>query len=88
MTPTSKHIPTVADHIATYLKTPDIMFIQEIQDNSGATNDGTVSGNATLTALVNAIAAVSDVKYSFVEIAPVDGADGGQPGGNIRTAYL
>jgi len=28
------------------------------------------------------------VTYSFIEIAPVDGQDGGQPGGNIRQAYL
>lgn len=64
------------------------MFVQEIQDNSGVTPDGTVSANLTLTTLTNAIAALTNVTYSFVEIAPIDGADGGQPGGNIRTAYL
>ncbi|KAG6866287.1 hypothetical protein C0991_006383 [Blastosporella zonata] len=88
MTPTSPHLPIVANHIATYLNTPDIMFIQEIQDNSGATDDGTVSANVTLTKLVNAIAGYSNVTYSFVEIDPTDGTDGGEPGGNIRQAYL
>ncbi|KAF5382416.1 hypothetical protein D9615_002975 [Tricholomella constricta] len=88
MGPDSAHLPTIADHIATYLQTPDIMFIQEIQDNSGTNNDGTVSGNLTLTNLVNAIATISNVTYNFVEIAPVDGQDGGVPGGNIRQAYL
>ncbi|KAG6891352.1 hypothetical protein C0992_008467 [Termitomyces sp. T32_za158] len=88
LAPTSTHLPAVADHIATFLKTPDIVFVQEIQDNSGPTDDGTVIGNLTLTTLVNAIASVSNVQYSFLEIAPTDDTDGGQPGGNIRQAYL
>ncbi|KAH9480454.1 hypothetical protein JR316_0007054 [Psilocybe cubensis] len=88
MAPTSKHIPDVASHIANLLRTPDIMFLQEIQDNSGPTNDGTVSANVTLSNLVNAIAQISNVTYSFTTIDPVDGQDGGQPGGNIRTAFL
>ncbi|KAK7056736.1 hypothetical protein VNI00_002453 [Paramarasmius palmivorus] len=88
MAPTSSHIPSVADHIANYLNSPDILFVQEIQDNSGPTNDGTVSANLTLTALAKAIAAAGNVTYDFVEVEPVDGQDGGQPGGNIRQAFL
>ena len=88
MAPTSSHLPTVAGHISNLLRTPDIMFIQEIQDNSGPTDDGTVDANVTLTTLVNAIAAISNVTYQFASINPVDGQDGGQPGGNIRTAFL
>jgi len=88
MAPNSSHIPTVANHIANYLNTPDIMFVQEIQDDSGPTDDGVVSANLTLTTLVNAIQRESGVLYSFVDIAPVNNQDGGQPGGNIRQAYL
>ncbi|KAH8108668.1 Endonuclease/exonuclease/phosphatase [Phellopilus nigrolimitatus] len=89
LAPTSSHLTKIADHIATWLKSPDIVFLQEIQDNSGPANDGTVDANVTLTTLVNAIANASGgVLYSFSEIAPVDGEDGGQPGGNIRVAYL
>lgn len=88
MAPTSAHLPIVASQIATHLRTPDIMFIQEIQDNSGPKDDGNVAANVTLTNLVNAIAKASNVTYDFAEIAPVDGQDGGQPGGNIRVAYL
>lgn len=88
MAPTSAHLPLVADQIATHLLTPDIMFVQEIQDNSGPTDDGVVNANLTLTNLVLAIANVSNVTYSFMSIDPVDGQDGGQPGGNIRQAYL
>lgn len=88
MAPTSPHMPTVAMHIAKFLHTPDIMFIQEIQDNSGERNDGTVNANVTLTNLVKEIADVSNVTYHFVEVAPIDGKDGGVPGGNIRQVYL
>ena len=67
---------------------PDLMFVQEIQDNNGATDNGVVDANVTLTTLVNAIAKVSNITYQFTSINPVDDQDGGQPGGNIRTAYL
>lgn len=88
MAPTSSHLPTVAAHIGNILHTPDIMFLQEIQDNSGPIDDGTVSANVTLSTLVKAIADVSNVTYAYASIDPVDGQDGGQPGGNIRTAFL
>ena len=70
------------------MRTPDFLFLQEVQDDSGPTDDGTVSANLTLTTLVNAIQSISGVSYSFASVDPIDKADGGQPGGNIRTAYL
>jgi predicted extracellular nuclease len=89
LTPRSSHLPTIAQHIVNFLKTPDILFLQEIQDNSGSGNDGTVSANVTLTTLINAIKTASNgVTYDFVEIDPIDGQDGGAPGGNIRQVYL
>ena len=89
MTPRSRHIPKIADHIANYLNTPDLMLVQEISDDSGSADDGTVSANKTLTALVDAIAYASDgIKYDFVDIPPEDNVDGGKPGSNIRVAYL
>jgi predicted extracellular nuclease len=86
--PESAHLPDIAAHIVDYLKTPDVIFLQEIQDNTGAENDGVVSASETLTALSNAVAALSGVQYSYIEIVPVNNADGGAPGGNIRVAYL
>lgn len=38
--PTSAHLPSVARHMIEYLKTPDLIFLQEVQDNNGATNNG------------------------------------------------
>ncbi|KJA29577.1 hypothetical protein HYPSUDRAFT_174278 [Hypholoma sublateritium FD-334 SS-4] len=88
LSPTVAHLPTVAMHIANFLNTPDIVFLQEIQDNDGATDDGVVDANVTLTTLVNSIASFSNVTYAFTSINPVNDQDGGEPGGNIRTAYL
>ncbi|KAF9480152.1 DNase I-like protein [Pholiota conissans] len=88
LSPNVAHLPTVATHIASFLNMPDLMFVQEIQDNNGATDNGVVDANVTLTTLVNAIAKVSNITYQFTSINPVDDQDGGEPGGNIRTAYL
>lgn len=90
MAPTSSHVPTVGNHIANFLNSPDIVFLQEIQDNSGPTDNGVVDGNQTLTNLAAAVVKASNASetYSFLEIVPTDKTDGGQPGGNIRTAYL
>ncbi|RPD61111.1 DNase I-like protein [Lentinus tigrinus ALCF2SS1-7] len=89
MSPRSHHIPKIAAHVAQHLHTPDILFVQEIQDDSGARNDGTVSANKTLRALADAIKKASGgVEYDFINVEPEDNKDGGQPGGNIRVAYL
>lgn len=47
-----------------------------------------VSANLTLSTLAAAISAAGGPPYSFTDVVPVDDKDGGQPGGNIRTAYL
>ncbi|KAK8094250.1 DNase I-like protein [Apiospora hydei] len=83
------HVQAVAQHIVEYLKTPDLMFLQEVQDDNGATNDGTVSSDLTLSTLAAAIETASGgVGYNFTYVAPVNNKDGGAPSGNIRTAYL
>lgn len=88
LAPNSTHLPAVAAHIVDYLSSPDLLFLQEIQDDSGPTSDGVVSSGETLAALIAAIAAAGGPAYDSVVIDPVDGQDGGQPGGNIRVAYL
>lgn len=88
LNPTSAHLPKVAAHIVDYLRAPDLLFIQEVQDDSGATDDGVVSADKTLSTLAEAIKALSNVTYDFTNINPLSNADGGQPGGNIRVAYL
>jgi len=89
LAPNSSHLPSIAAHIVTYLLTPDLIFLQEIQDSSGPADDGTLSANLTLSTLCDAIYAKSGVRYAFASVDPLPGnLDGGQPGGNIRQAYL
>ncbi|KAI1171330.1 DNase I-like protein [Nemania sp. FL0916] len=84
------HVQVVAAHIVNYLKTPDLLAVQEVQDNDGETDDGTVDSSLTLSALTDAIASLSNgtMLYNYTYINPVDNENGGAPGGNIRNAYL
>lgn len=70
------------------LRSPDILALEEIQDESGEADDGTTSGRGTLEALAGAISAAGGPRYAFFEVAPADGRPGGAPGGNIRNAFL
>lgn len=78
----------VAEMIVNRLDSPDVIALQEIQDNNGATNNGVVAADQTATLLINAISAAGGPAYTYTDIVPVDGMDGGEPGGNIRVAYL
>ncbi|MEU9521957.1 endonuclease/exonuclease/phosphatase family protein [Streptomyces sp. NPDC048224] len=77
-----------ADAIVHHLKSPDIVSLEEIQDDNGATDDGTVAADATVGKLIDAIVAAGGPRYDWRGIDPVDKADGGEPGGNIRQAFL
>lgn len=70
------------------LKSPDIVALEEIQDNDGAANNGVVSASATLDQLAAAVKTAGGPTYSHRSIDPVNGQDGGEPGGNIRVAFL
>ncbi|HUP25208.1 MAG TPA: endonuclease/exonuclease/phosphatase family protein [Thermoanaerobaculia bacterium] len=70
------------------LRSPDLLLLQEVQDDSGPQDDGEVSSDATLRRLAGVIVAAGGPSYSFRYIRPRDGEDGGVPGGNIRTVLL
>ena len=74
--------------IVNNLKSPDVIGLEEVQDNNGPTNDAVTDANVTLTMLADAIVAAGGPRYDFRQINPVDDQDGGQPGGNIRVAFL
>ncbi|MGW7634088.1 endonuclease/exonuclease/phosphatase family protein [Streptomyces griseoincarnatus] len=77
-----------AEAIVHNLASPDIVSLEEIQDNNGATDDGTVAADVTLAKLINAIEASGGPRYDWRAVDPADKQDGGQPGGNIRQAFL
>lgn len=70
------------------LGSPDIIGLVEVLDESGETNNGVVKADANYKALSEAIAGFGGPTYAWTEVAPVDGKDGGVPGGNIRVGYL
>jgi hypothetical protein len=79
----------LASDITTNFGLSDIIVLSEVQDNDGATNSGTVSASMTLQMLVDAIALQSGVNYSFLDNPFItDDENGGEPGGNIRVAFL
>ncbi|MEV7788570.1 endonuclease/exonuclease/phosphatase [Streptomyces sp. NPDC088106] len=78
------HAAAIVDN----LRSPDILSLEEIQDNNGATDDGTVAADRTLATLIDAIEAAGGPRYDWRAVDPADKEDGGQPGGNIRQAFL
>ena len=78
----------LAQGIVTNLAKPDIVAVEEVQDNTGTADDGVVAADQTLTKLTAAITAAGGPKYDWRAIDPVNDQDGGQPGGNIRVVFL
>lgn len=78
----------LAEQIANSLHAPDIIGLQEIQDNSGSLDDGVVDADHTLQTLTMAIKNAGGPNYDYIDNPPQNNQDGGQPGGNIRVAYL
>lgn len=78
----------LADGVVTHLASPDIVALEEIQDNNGAKNDGTVDASATLKKFTDAIVAKGGPAYQWRSIDPENLKDGGEPGGNIRQVFL
>jgi predicted extracellular nuclease len=79
---------TLAGLIVNNLKAPDIVALEEVQDNNGPINDGIVDATTTYNTLIAAITAAGGPAYQFRQVDPVDDQDGGEPGGNIRQGFL
>ncbi|MFB6276828.1 MAG: choice-of-anchor I family protein, partial [Halothece sp.] len=89
----------IANQIVNNLNTPDIIGLQEIQDNDGAEISNVSAADETLQLLVDRIEAAGGPSYKFIDTPGIVPAfeneqgeivrpTGGQPGGNIRNAFL
>jgi uncharacterized protein len=78
----------LAKAVVENLASPDIVALEEIQDDNGATNDGTVSAEQTLAKFTAAITAAGGPAYQWRTVNPENNKDGGEPGGNIRQVFL
>ncbi|CAM3075393.1 endonuclease/exonuclease/phosphatase family protein [Saccharomonospora xinjiangensis] len=80
----------LAEGVVSNLASPDILTLEEIQDDNGpkGAGDGVTSADETLRRFTEAIEAAGGPRYEWRQIDPQEGADGGQPGGNIRVGFL
>ena len=79
---------TLASIVVHNLRSPDILAVEEMQDNDGATNSGSSVANLTFERFIAAIEDAGGAHYDYRQIDPEDGEDGGEPGGNIRVGFL
>jgi hypothetical protein len=87
-TATDEAFAARATQIVENLRAPDILALQEIQDNDGNANNGVVAADQTLAKLIAAIRAAGGPTYDYTQIDPVNNGNGGAPGTNIRTVIL
>lgn len=79
---------TLAQAVVLQANVPDIVALQEIQDNDGAELTEVTDASVTYELLIKTIEQLCGLKYHWVDVKPELGKDGGQPGGNIRNGYL
>jgi len=78
----------LASVIVNNMNCPDILSLEEIQDEDGTKKSNIVSADKTFNLLINEIFNTSGEKYLFTQINPENGKDGGEPGGNIRVGVI
>ena len=82
----------VADQIVGNLRAPDILSLEEIQDNDGTASAAPTSADVTHRRLIEAIVAAGGPRYDYRQIDPAPPTpaanDGGEPNGNIRVSFL
>ncbi len=91
----TEQLAGLGTQIVNNLSSPDIIGLQEIQDNNGTDGDDSVTdATQTFQALINAITTAGGPAYEFINISPETptGAnpnpDGGAPGSNIQVGFL
>jgi predicted extracellular nuclease len=78
----------LAEGVVQNLASPDIVALEEIQDNDGKKDDGVVAADQTMAKLIAAIKSAGGPAYDWRAINPENDADGGEPGGNIRQVLM
>jgi hypothetical protein len=71
----------LAESMANELNTPDILGLVEVMDSYGETVGPDTSAHESYQIFIDKIFDLTGVKYAYTEVAPVQGEDGGIPGG-------
>ncbi len=78
----------LAETLVTNLRAPDIVGVEEVQDNDGARSPAPTDANLTYSRLIQAIRTAGGPTYDYRQIDPASNQDGGEPNGNIRVGFL
>jgi predicted extracellular nuclease len=78
----------LASIVVDNLRSPDILAVEEMQDNDGAASPAPTDATLTYGRFIAAIAAAGGPTYEFRQINPNAGTDGGEVPGNIRVGFL
>ena len=81
-------IATLADHIVTWMGSPEIIGLQEVADNDGVAGLPDVSADQSYQSIIEIITKIGGPRYDYVDIDPLPDQDGGVPGANIRVGFL
>lgn len=84
----NKKYSEIAKQVVKILRSPDVLVLNEIMDNSGSVDDGVVAADQTISRLIAAIQKAGGPTYSYSNTDPNNNQDGGIEGGNIRTILL
>jgi predicted extracellular nuclease len=84
----SEQFRRLAQSIVDDLDGPDLIGLQEIQDDNGTRDGGVVGAAETMKRLIGAIEQAGGRQYDYRQIDPEHNADGGQPNGNIRVVWM
>jgi predicted extracellular nuclease len=74
--------------IVNNMRAPDLIAIEEVQDNDGTLSAAPTDATVTWNRLIAAIQAAGGPRYDYRQIDPVSNMDGGAPNGNIRVGFL
>lgn len=83
-----KRLTNLAQQITKKLNSPDLIVLQEVEDDSGEVDDGQVSAQKNLALLVKEIKKRGGGIYQFYDLPVTNNSTGGVNGGNIRTVFL
>jgi uncharacterized protein len=78
----------LASIVVDNLRSPDILAVEEMQDNDGAASPAPTDANETFDRFIATIEAIGGPHYEYRQINPNAGTDGGEVPGNIRVGFL
>ena len=87
-TDSAEKYAALARLIVNNMRAPDLIAIEEVQDNDGTASAAPTDASVTWNRLIAAILAAGGPRYDYRQIDPVSNMDGGAPNGNIRVGFL